>query len=257
MTLVIDIETGPLDTGYLLSLDPFDESKFPHPGEFDPASVKTGNIKDAAKIAEKIAAAREAHAAEVAGHGERVKNARIDHAVELRSRAALSALTGQVLAIGYHAPTSEGQPVKIDGAGMDERTLIDRFWNKYTECRDKQRSIIGFNLAGFDVPFLVRRSWLLGLEPPEVVFDLNRRYLDRTFIDLMQVWGCGIYGDRVKLDTLAKALKVGGKPVDGNGQAVTGAMFAELWKSDRAAAEAYLANDLRMTAAVARKLGVI
>ncbi len=37
---------------------------------------------------------------------------------------------------------------------------------------------------------------------------------------------------------------------------MTGADFAEVWKRDRAKAEAYLRNDLELTAKVAHALGV-
>ncbi len=50
-TIVFDIETGPLPESELVALVP----------PFDPAEVKTGNIKDPEKIAAKIAEAEANH----------------------------------------------------------------------------------------------------------------------------------------------------------------------------------------------------
>lgn len=60
--LCFDIETCPLSEEVVLAA----AGEFippPHPGEFDPGSVKLGNLKDQAKIEAKIAEARAAHEA--------------------------------------------------------------------------------------------------------------------------------------------------------------------------------------------------
>ena len=67
----------------------------------------------------------------------------------------------------------------------------------------------------------------------------------------MKVWACGQYGKHASLDSLAVAMGVGGKP-----EGIDGAMFAELLESDPKVARAYLENDLRMTAAVAERMGL-
>ena len=82
-TIFFDIETGPLPEGELAALLP----------PFDPAEVKTGNIKDPAKIAEKIREAEEAHRR------------------DFFDRAALDPLTGRVLAIGMMTVTPQPGPL--------------------------------------------------------------------------------------------------------------------------------------------------
>ena len=71
-TIVFDVETGPLAESELSALLP----------PFDPAEVKTGNLKDPAKIAEKIA------------------EAEANHRRDFFDKAALDPLTGRVIAIG-------------------------------------------------------------------------------------------------------------------------------------------------------------
>jgi len=110
-------------------------------------------------------------------------------------------------------------------------------------------------IFGFDLPFMFRRMWILGqrVSGKDSLLRNNRQWHE-NLIDLMKVWGCGVWGEYIKLDTLAKALGVGQKPSE-----VTGANFHEFWngtKVQRAKAKAYLVNDLKMTQACAERLGV-
>lgn len=248
--LIFDIETGPLDDATLAALCPPFEPP-PHPGQFDPASVKVGNLKDKDKIAEKVQAARDSHNAAAQGYDQHVATLRAGHFEDFRSKAALDATTGRVLAIGYRTP--EGK-VAIDHADGDENKLIANFWTKQQKVRGQQRKLVGANVLAFDLPFLIRRSWILGVDVPASGVR-NGRYFDSCFVDLRELW---LLGQRwgecpSSLDVMAKALGCGAK----NGQ---GGDFAKLWfgtADERQQAVAYLLNDLEMTAAVAAKLGVV
>jgi hypothetical protein len=68
-------------------------------------------------------------------------------------------------------------------------------------------------------------------------------------VDLRDGWQLGDRQARGSLDSIAKHLGLGGK--NGDGKA-----FAELWRSDREKAAAYLRNDLELTARIAGALGV-
>lgn len=163
-------------------------------------------------------------------------------------RAALSPLTGQILAIGYLDESGS----KIVGEKGSEVALLTDFWGQYEECRQADRLMIGFNIFFFDLPFFIRRSWILGVDIPATVVRDNHHWDRVVFVDLMKKWQCGVPREMVSLDKLARALGAGNKPTDGT----TGADFARLWKEDRAKAMAYLRNDLVMTKNVAKALGV-
>lgn len=246
--LVFDIETGPLPED---QLRPLFEDQFqppPHPGEFDPESVKVGNLKDQAKKDAKIAEARAAHEAAVQNYEANVQQAKAEWWMDLLSKAALSPLTGRILAIGYRNADNGKQAIDGDES---ETVILENFWRKYHQCRSASRRMCGFNILGFDVPFVVRRSWLLGVDVPDTVIEKGR-YLDgHVFIDLMQLWGCG-NREYIQLDALTKAFGIGGKP-----EGINGGDFARLWTTDRDAAEAYLANDLDLETKLAARLGVV
>ena len=213
-TIIFDIETGPLPESELAALLP----------PFDPAEVKTGNIKDPDKIAAKVA------------------EAEANHRQEFIERAALDPLTGRVVAVGLLYPDS-GEFHVI--GHEDEAATLREFWDV---CRGEQgriHQLVGFNTHLFDLPFLIRRSWKHRVPVP---LGIRRgRYWSDEMLDLRDGWQLGDRMAKGSLDVIAKHLGVGAK--NGDGKA-----FAELWASDRAQAVAYLRNDVQLTAKVAEVL---
>jgi len=213
-TIYFDIETGGLPETELVALLP----------PFDAAEVKTGNIKDPEKVAAKIAEAEAAHRR------------------EFFDRSALDPLTGRVLAVGLF---DQGNGFRCLGDGLTEAELLARFW---AECADETgvfHRLIGFNVFQFDLPFLVRRSWKWGVRLPSGL--RNGRYWHSCILDLRDWWQLGDRQAKGSLDSLARHFGVGKKTGDGKD-------FAALWSSDRAAAIAYLRNDVCLTARVARAM---
>lgn len=203
--IVFDIETGPS----------------PDAAEFAPEFEAPANYKDPVKIA--------AYKAE--------------KLVEWVESAALSAVTGRLLAIGIR---ENGSTLII--CEDDEAAMLAQFWEYVAPLGKIRAPLVGFNSNRFDVPFLVRRSWRNRVPVPGGI--VNGRYLSNAFIDLMQLWQVGDYQATVKLDTLARWLGVGAKTG-------SGAHFAQMLAEDRAAALEYLANDIEITEKCAIALGAI
>jgi hypothetical protein len=215
-TILFDIETGPLAAAELAAMVP----------PFDPAEVKLGNLKDPYKIAAKLA------------------ETEANHRRDFIERAALDPLTGRVVAIGLL--NLVGGTFEVIGHD-DEAQTLRAFW---AACRGEQgrvHEMVGFNIYQFDLPFLFRRSWRHRVEVP---FGIRRgRYWSDEMVDLREYWQLGDRQARGSLDSIAKHLGLGGK--NGDGKA-----FAELWRTDRERAMAYLRNDLELTAKIAGALGV-
>lgn len=241
--IVFDIETKGNREEALALAEPF--PLFEPLPPFNPAMVKLGNVKDAAKIEAKIEAERIAYPQKVKEHQETYEREREEYVAKITSKAALSALTGKIVAIGIK--TSDKEMI-LEG---DECKILNQFWQLYT-ANLMSKTFVGWNISGFDVPFIVRRSWKLGVPVPLGVFD--GRYLNRCFVDLMTMFGCGEYGYKIKLDTVAKYLGVPGKYTGD----CTGEMFADKFlsgdKEARAQAEEYLKCDIRATWAIAEKI---
>jgi len=165
-------------------------------------------------------------------------------------RAALDATTGQILAIGYlHTEDGSTETFDVSDGLFTEKRLIKAFWNSCQSCGE-QHSIIGHNIHGFDLPFLIRRSFILDVGIPAGVLE-NGRWFSQQFVDLMRVWACGVSGNSfVGLDRLARVFGIGAKNGDG-------AKFAELLANNPPDAREYLKNDLILTAEVARRLNIV
>lgn len=253
--LVFDFETGPQDDELLKAMLP--EFVVPEPpGPFDESLVKLGNLKKAELIREKIDKAREEHAASVANYDSDVAKARAEHWKKFKDKAALDASTGRLVAIGVMLPDGKASIIDCD-ADREESGLRD-FWKEVEACLQMQVPMIGFNSNFFDLPFAIRRSWILGVPVPTGV--RVGRFFNPLFVDLMRVWALDVR-DMVSLDTVAKAFglpaKVKEVEVNGEKVAVSGATFYELWRSNRVVAEKYLARDLEIPAKLARLMGVV
>lgn len=212
--MVFDIETVPVSPEACADLIP----------PFDPASVKLGQRKDPDKIKEYLA------------------EAEAKHRQNFLNRAALNPLTARIAAIGIS--TVQSDTVYID----NEPTLIRLFFEAFTNEGDIW---VGFNISNFDVPMLVKRAWALGIPLPTKRHLLNQRNrLSDWFIDLAEVWRCGVYSaEPISLDRLGRFLGVGKKEVNGS------AFAALMYQPEQA--RAYLLNDLQLTWAIGERLGVL
>jgi predicted PolB exonuclease-like 3'-5' exonuclease len=210
MQTIIDIETAGLPIEQIDHLAP--------------TFTAPSNYKDADKIAASIAEQR----------------------MEWFKRAALSPLTGKIVAIGYKVPNGQ-QVLHV----ANEIELLEEFWNDYEKHAEKQGQMIGHNILGFDIPFIIRRSWANKIRVPATV--QNGRYLnERRFIDTMTAFQCGNRTEKFhSLDTVAKFMGFAGKT-----EAI-GAQFAEILATDPKRALAYLAADLQAVENIAARMGLL
>lgn len=251
-SLIFDIETGPQPWEMIEpQLAPFVAPE--HPGEFDPSSVKVGNLREE-KAREKIEAKRAEHLAAVAEYETCVAAARLNWQQQAIDRASLDSAIGRIHAIGYR--DGRGNVFINRDCDGGEAAIIQRFWQTFVSLVPVGKVMIGHYVGGFDVPFIIRRSWILGIDVPGIARD--GRYLSRSFVDTRELWLCGERnspGGGTSLDAVAKALGVGAKS-----EGVTGATFWRYWQSgnedlQRQALD-YLANDLSINAAVAERMGI-
>ena len=263
MTLYFDIETEPLPEAELREICP----------PFDAEAVKLGNLTDPVKIRAKIEEAERSHWEDFVGG------------------AALSPLTGRVAAIGILQSVDGKLPIEseiIDCAGSSSSSsssslVLDSRQDELHESREAARTrdedederkeerraeaqglirfwglveaaaeLVGFNTHGFDLPFLIKRSWVLKVPVPRKLRLAKDRWWPDWNLDLYKLWQLGDARGGGKLDTIARALGLAGKT--GN----HGAEFGRLWRSadpaERTAAAEYLHQDVRLCQALRERL---
>lgn len=210
---IIDIETEPRPLADIIHLMP----------KFEAAS----NIKDPAKIAAAI---------------EEKKAAWLE-------KLALSPLTGRICAIGYCRNFTPEIHVALDDD--TEHAMLIEFWSEF-DAAGELSQFIGHNLHGFDLPFIVRRSWAHGITVPITLCFSGRGYAnDRRFVDTMKAFTCGTDDRFVTLDTVAKFFGFHGKTED------IGADFGRVLRSEPDRALAYLRSDLETTSQIAARMGLL
>lgn len=208
---IVDIETGPRPEAELRDIQP----------EFAAPS----NWKDPEKIAADIARQR----------------------TEWLADAALSPLTGCVLAIGY---STDGK-VSIDTG--DEGALLERFFSLTQSVAQGARGrLCGFAIHSFDLPFICRRALILGVSIPWTLRPTGstRFYWPSWCTDLREIWAFGEYQPKGSLDVLCRVMGLGGKTGKGGD-------FARLYHGtpeQREQALDYLRNELMLTAKLAERL---
>lgn len=247
---IFDIETGPLsDDEVRQNIPPFEPEK-KHPGEFDPSKIKYGQMGEA-KRAEKLEKCKQKHQELIDEYEAELVNGEEAYFVKAMNKAALSAATGRVLAIGVldTSITSGPNVAAVFSKNEGEAKAIARFWQICDAARESKTNMVGLNIKKFDLPFLIQRSAILGVAFPNWIME-RFRYFHPMFIDIMEAWNCGNTNGYTSADTICRAMGLPGK--NGNGKD-----FAQLLENDPATAVAYLKNDLAILVEPAKRLGVV
>lgn len=243
---VIDIETAPLPEAEIDQWLPdwVDWS----PKMFDPHSVKTGNMKDPAKIIQKIDDERKKAEAE---HFQ----IQTDKRKEIADKAALHPNTGWIFGIGVATP--DGSYANLTLNQEDEAGIIQIAWDILTDTR----TLVNHNLLGFDLPFLAARSMRLGIKIPFRISSVTpwsgqQLFLHSnpnpvTLLDTQQVAGKFAPTQRPSLNWTAKFFGLDSK-VD-----LGGKLPWDVAREDFDKAMEYTRHDAGLTADVAMKMQLI
>ena len=248
---VWDLESGPQTKSRTARY----YTPLPAPREFDPASVKVGNLGKE-KAQEKIEAKRQEHEEVLA----RFESDEINHWETFQDQCALNPATGRVLTSQYLF-VDKDDAIYVHEAGWkqddaNERAVLEAFWERVDHVRRSSGRIIGYNISDWDFPFACQRSAYHGLTLPKGLMWRNR-YLADFWIDLYAIWkrgrhqkfteACGL-----KLKEVCTFLGLKNKSMDGG-------TFWKKYKNAKTRAEAleYAAGDVVIEAQLARRLGVI
>lgn len=154
-------------------------------------------------------------------------------------KAALDPDFGSIIAIGYKIVRGVGDSdetvVLVAETPEQEKEIIQEFWKLYDEHYGFSA---GYNIIGFDFPYLLRRSMDLNVVVP-IIPNLSR-YNNRMSLDLMQI----LYGG-----SGFKSLKfvVDRYDIDNPLPDLDGSKVSDM---DIETLKAYCANDVDMTVAL-------
>lgn len=199
-------------------------------GSLPEPDVKLGNLKDPAKIEEKIAETR----------------------AEQIAKMALNPLYGRICAAVFVAPGANGELESLRfSAGDDDAEEAKLISGCFDVLRLDCARIVTWNGIGFDLPFLFKRAAILGvpLDGVPVLPFWCKRYSTGSHIDLMQIWSGWNSSQYAKLDD------VGGAVVDDHKIKIDVRDFPELVKTEEGRTRIldYCEQDVRLTYKVFKK----
>ncbi len=166
---------------------------------------------------------------------------------ERTEKLALDWNVGRIVALGWW--TDNAMSVTVCEGPNTECEALAEFWN---EC--KHRTIVGFNVKGFDLKFMVQRSRYLGIDYPILDFSkYSRKGITDLYLDL--TFGDGTYDQGAMRRTLHAFCKRFGIHVDDTikGSDVPALVAAGEWEK----VHDHCRSDVELTVQLARTLGVV
>lgn len=214
-TLYYDIETKPDQERVKSMLDPYPA--------YDAGTCKMGNIKDEAKVLDKLAA-----------HKAAWENGKLNQLQDALDRAALCPSTGSILCIQYAMNDGPAEIIADD----DEKKMLMKWWAVVGDNVHRAVNWTGSNKGGnFDKNYLMRRSWAHGLMPFPIS---NWKDAAREFL------ADADWGSYYKLEKAAREL---GIKVEDTGE-VTGKTFSYHWITNREEALKYAKQDVELVRSI-------
>ena len=176
---------------------------------------------------------------------------------EAYRRTGLDGAFGQVCVIGFALDGGEPQSYRVlDMSAEEEKTLLEGFSCALTDLIAPSEvlstTVIGHNVAAFDLRFLVQRHIINGVRPHIVIARAAQAKpweIDRVYDTLIQWAGNGAKAGG-SLDKLCKALSIPSPK-----GAIDGSKVWDFVKDGRIAEVAdYCAKDVAATRAVHRRM---
>lgn len=169
-------------------------------------------------------------------------------AVEL-SKAALDPDLARVVALGCCDAATGAIDVKLAKDEQEEAVLLSDLWRNIRNLHEMNTMLVGYNILGFDLPVLFRRSIYLNVKAPNIQID---RFKHPSVIDLQSILS---YDGKMKWRSLSFYASRFGLTHDGSitGAEIPGLVAAGEWEK----VASHVRADVGTTTALARRMGVV
>ena len=173
---------------------------------------------------------------------------------DLVAKTSFSGLYGHIACIAW--ALDDGEIVSTE-SWQTERQAMQAFYEAVTAYTDVAYSggrtstsltVVGHNIAGFDLPFMKHRSIILGIKPDASIRRaMMAKPWDKEVNDTMLMWSPD-RENRVSMDKLCKAFGIAGKC------GFDGSMVAETWPVNPQKVIDYCKDDIARTRAIHSRL---
>lgn len=170
------------------------------------------------------------------------------------AKTSFDGLYGSIACICYAFDNSE--VFSVD-AREDEKKMLEDFYSHVFDVASVDHksglaemplTIVGHNVAGFDLPFLKHRSLINRVKPPShIIKAMSAKPWDSCIADTMLMWSSDSQ-KRASMDKLCKAFGIPGK---GD---FDGSMVAETWPTEPSKVIGYCMADVERTRQIYKRL---
>lgn len=129
-----------------------------------------------------------------------------------REKAGLQAEFGRIVCITMGV-------IKIDSGlpsahvvsyyGSDETEILQKAFKLMNAASKKGAKLIGHNIKRFDVPYMCKRAFILGIEPPVMLQVWDKKPWETSIVDTSEIWSFGAWQEGfASLDLLTGVLGI-------------------------------------------------
>ena len=129
------------------------------------------------------------------------------------NKAGLQAEFGRIVCISFGIiKVVDGFPKinVVSYAGEDERMIIEKSFKLITHIgKDSQSKLVGHNIKRFDIPYLCKRAYILGIPVPYMLQTYDKKPWEMPFVDTCEVWSFGAWQEGfASLDLISGVLGI-------------------------------------------------
>ena len=170
------------------------------------------------------------------------------------AKTSFDGLYGSIACICY--AFNDGEVFSVDARDGEKKMLEDFYSHVFdiatvehnTGLAHMPLTIVGHNVAGFDLPFLKHRSIIQNVKPiPSLLKAMNAKPWDGCISDTMLMWSSDSQ-KRASMDKLCKAFGIPGK---GD---FDGSMVADTWLTEPSKVIGYCMADVERTRQIYKRL---
>ena len=129
------------------------------------------------------------------------------------NKAGLQAEFGRIVCISFGVlKIVDGFPKiqVVSYAGDDERLIIEKSFKLIAHVsKSSLARLVGHNIKRFDIPYLCKRAYILGIQPPFMLQTYDKKPWEMPFIDTCEVWSFGAWQEGfASLDLICGILEI-------------------------------------------------
>lgn len=135
---------------------------------------------------------------------------------------------GKIIVASFGFITPKGE-LKIESFSGEEKDILEKVKSLLVKVEDLDFWLCGHNIRNFDLPFIVKRMLINGIEPPKILPTINFKPWEMKVVDLKDLWQMGNPQSFSKLDLIACFLGIeSSKDGEVNGSSV----HSEYWENN-------------------------